>query len=435
MDGSWHRFARLGPTLCVGLAACGPRHSDEPCREGLVDSAVIIRDEADIAALPRVNAIVSLEIADTDLEDLSGLECVEFVESLTIRGNRRLRDLAGLDSLQAVRTRACFGEDPGDDCKENQFPPENHPPGVAELRIDDNDALESLQGLGSLMYVAGSMRVRRNPQLRSLEGLSSLFWIGVPRTIGSTDAQLEIADNPRLSTLRGIESLEGWALRLMNLTVRGNRLLTELETGGLDDGGFSVSVLGVLALDDLPSLSDLAPLSKWFVGGIDLRSLPSLTEIPENLFAAEISKMEDEPQAEAYLRKSQLVLLDNAALSSLVGFSTIGSIGGPLVVGRNASLASLTGLEAVREIDGPVHVRPPALGLATGQSIAIFSNPRLVEIDALERSRGGALEWVHGDRAMIRENLVLGECQAESVAAQFPELSWEIELNGSTPCE
>lgn len=88
---------------------------------------------------------------------------------------------------------------------------------TGDVRIENNEQLENLQGLRNLVGVNGDFRLKKNPSLSSLEGLESLTWVG---------GDFELVGNRSLQSLRGAEGLSKVG---RNLTLRANAALTSVE--------------------------------------------------------------------------------------------------------------------------------------------------------------------------------------------------------------
>ena len=130
-----------------------------------------------------------LRIVNTELQDLTGLSCLEEVQSIRIQGNTNLTSLHGLERLTNVEGFAS--------------------PYSPSISIQDNPALQSLDGLDSLRELE-SLHVWFNDSLTSV-GISSLerlglFWLGGCQESGGEPA-FGLGDNPSLVTLEGFDSL------------------------------------------------------------------------------------------------------------------------------------------------------------------------------------------------------------------------------------
>lgn len=219
----------------------------------------------------------SLEIQQTPLTDLRGLESVETVESsLWVEGNLALTSLAGLENLTRVGGLIISGNTALASLE-----------GLSSLETIDedayisaNDALESLTGLTALQS-AGSLEVRGNPKLVSLVGLEAL---------SSVAANLAILDNPELQSVDGLQSL---ATVGNNLGLYRNAALTSLA--GLKSitniGGGRPALGESIALAENGALTSLEPLHDWpgeaVKGEIQIYDNPNLPQCEVDNFDTE----------------------------------------------------------------------------------------------------------------------------------------------------
>jgi hypothetical protein len=117
----------------------------------------------------------------TDAIDLRGLEPLQFIHgTLSIEKNESLESLRGLDGLRIVR---------------------------GDLRVYDNPRLRSFAGLEHLTRTR-DVWMWGNPALESLHGLEALVRIGSRPGNFMAWGQLRIVDNDRLESLAGLDALE-----------------------------------------------------------------------------------------------------------------------------------------------------------------------------------------------------------------------------------
>jgi len=118
------------------------------------------------------NSSLSIE-RNADLESLQGLEGINSVNSLSIKGNNSLNSLSGLDSLSTI---------------------------ISSLAIAENNSLTSLQGLNNL-ELTGWLSIFGNPLLHDLSDLASLSYINGSLNITSN---LSLSDCSILSVCNGL---------------------------------------------------------------------------------------------------------------------------------------------------------------------------------------------------------------------------------------
>jgi hypothetical protein len=294
----------------------------------------------DLGALSGLTAVhETLDIRDTTLPSLEGLEQLALVGELRIDGATGLETLAPLGGVRRVRFLT-----------------------LQQLDLDD------LSDFSGLERIDRRLTINRVGGLGSLAGLDSLLVLG----------GLELVGNPDLAALHGLlPAVDGLA---GELTVRGNPQLIGLEgLEGLDWIGGSVVLGGAEAPTHLESLAGLARLR--IIGGSlaiahapalhSLSGLGALEEVGGDLWATTIYDPAPGPFAFSGLDALQTVhgtlgLVDHATASSLAGLETVGEVGG-LELEQNPALLSLDGLDSLRTVG----------------DLRIVDNANLADIDLL----------------------------------------------------
>lgn len=370
------------------------------------------------------------------LTDLAGLRHLRTVGgSVTVEHNARLTDLGAMVSLASIGDELRIKGDPlltriGLPALESAF----------TVWVERNDLLADLD-LPLLYSVSGVIYLLNDRALTSLSGAPLLSSVGqlilqendmlshiANTTLPLTHlSRLEIRDNPRFSSLRGLGSLV---------------------------------TAGVVILDDAPGLSSL--------DGLDLLQEATVLSI-ERCGIVSLNRLKS-----LYQVNGDLILRDNPALIHLSGPVPLAFIGGSLVIHRNPALIDLVGLPALRST-GALSIRENgALRSVAGMaklatvygSVEILGNPALKKATSLISLRsvsGGlslmmngaiaevsfpALEMVDGDIALsynpiladmtfpalamlggdlhIEENQSLPACQAEELRDRLTdEFGWE----------
>ncbi len=133
----------------------------------------------------------------TNVSDLNALRGVEIMMGILLIEESNLASLAGLERLTQVRT----------------------------LRIENNTALESLDGLEGFTTAEGVIIIENNDALLNLEGLGNL----------NSVFQLDIIDNDSLASIDGLENIT----TLVAANIVNNSALTNLNGfSGLEEIGF-----------------------------------------------------------------------------------------------------------------------------------------------------------------------------------------------------
>jgi hypothetical protein len=332
---------------------------------------VTVRSRADIDGLPKFDTIRELRILASDLEDLSGLECVTHVENLYVDENDSLRTLSGLDNL--VRVGPLDSDQPADE----------------EIAIRDNSALESLSGLDALEEVYASFYIVRNDALRNINDLDSLRIV---------DHTLEVSDNEALEEIYGLTAYEGMDYEGEpiggELVIERNPRLTTVDLGA------DVVVQGLRVSDNrwLSSV-DLHLSSVWRT--YEISNNPLLAELPGVRIGEELD---------------ELLIANNDSLVSLRGFESGPSRFGHVHIVDNEVLPSLRWLWGVRSVSW----------------LRIENNPTLLTLDDIGSL--DQLETLDGTLT-VRNNTSLPSCKPQRLEAQLRELGNEFvsEISNNGP--
>lgn len=360
------------------------------------------------------NAYLNIRGNDA-LTDLSGLDSLEKVNTLTIAENSKLESLAGLGSLAMVNGGwAC--EDEGGGCW-----PE------FGLTIRQNHKLQNLTGLENLRAVTGSFNINGNEQLSSLNGIDSL------RSLH--DGHLEIIGNPALLNIEALGNIASIGYFISNgdkygaeVIISGNKLLSSLN--GLHQiDSLQTLIIGdndsLTTLSTLKNLKSVAGLAVYGQSGLtslngleNLKSMPgnlsiyantaltslagldSLQDIGGNLFIESNGLLSLNGLNNLQSIGGDAVISDNKTLNSLNGLSSLQSVGNSLDIRNNTALTSLTGLHNLKSIGGNLSIESNGLhslnGLENLQSLSdqlsITGNDSLISLAGLNN-----LQSIAGD--------------------------------------
>lgn len=257
-------------------------------------------DPDDVAALSCVREVTGQVTLSRSaaLSDLRGLESLrEIGGALTIVDASALTSLAGLDGLRAAGSVTVSGAPllvdlSGLDALEQ----------TDALTLDHDDALQNLEGLRALSAGVGSAAVAVTIQLNA--ALVDLTGLGALEAV----SDLELSDNPSLTSARGLASLR---------TVKGGLTLS-----------------GNAALADLTALR-----------GVKAVGAPGL-EITANDSLGSVAGLEDLATVHG-----DLVIASNSALASLDGLSGLSLVEGAVWVDDNACLPQSEVSELVEQLD------------------------------------------------------------------------------------
>ncbi len=253
---------------------------------------------ATIRGFRNLTTLGTLEILNTDLMTLNGLEALERVEQdLRLMNNPRLVALSQLSSLLDVG---------------------------GNISLISNEVLGSLIGLHQLERIHGSLDIDRCTNLLSLRGLSALEHV---------EGDFELFASSTIRDLAGIENLKtvGGNLKIAaNTNLRSLNGLNNLESVG---GEFHLQgSTQVINLLDLESLKSVGGLSIYALGMKTLEGLESLDEI------------------------GNIILFSNQELESVDALRNCFSHVQQLKVRLNKNLTNLDGLDNIH-IDNHLTIR------------------------------------------------------------------------------
>ncbi len=214
-----------------------------------------------------------LTIVNTNIQDFTGLNNLTGLGiTFTIENNQNLINFVGLENLTEIpEPEDNFTFTGGIRIRNNEnlinFTGLNNLQEVSDLFIvQNNQSLIDLTGLESLTDV-GTLRIDSNENLESLSGLGSVLQI----TDGDLQRGLIIEDNSNLTSLDGLIGLTG----LVRVSITNIDLLTNL------DGLQNISMLRALTLSNNDMLTDISaiefvPFSEFAPDGFN----PIITDNP-----------------------------------------------------------------------------------------------------------------------------------------------------------
>lgn len=397
--------------------------------------------------LAGVRAIGYLEFEDDSrITDLTGLEQLEVIERLTLRGaaltdvsalerlvviGRLDLDGIGIEALTLPRCLTALDELRADSLpalRSIDMPPWS--PLAADLSLARLELMH-LPRLGSIEGLHGLRAVERG-YLWGCPGLSDLSPITLdtvgelairefatltrlPRITAERVGELRVWGNPALTDLSGLETIT----RAEDLSVTGSPALSDLTPlaavarvdGTLHIGGLgSTDLAGLDALRRVRRLTvEAMPALETFAGLDDLRL--SEIEVRGNPVLAEITGV----QARDWF--SQIFLIDNPALARVEGFDQAPRILDLVVTGvalpdmtafaavDTLDLLEIGAMPALRTLDGldrVVHTNTlriddnplleslgPLDGVNRVRNVRVAGNPRLTDLDGF-----GAMDWL-----------------------------------------
>lgn len=309
----------------------------------------------DLSGLSNVNSIGNrlMIFETTSLSSLNGLQNIDSIHwLLSIRENVALNNLTGLDGLETAQT----------------------------IRIEGNNDLQNLIGLGALNNLYNNLEFRDNSNLSSLQGLNSL-------TISPSFITIE--NNSALNNLSTLSSLNS---TVTNLIIHNNDAIVNLDwLNGTNIGG-SISIIGNDGLLDITGMSHL----NSHLGNLTISANSSLNSLQgiENLTSINQLIISDMFLPDlAHL--NHLTVQESLTLNSISGISDLsGPIDlnplGNIEIANNPDLLSLSGfLSEIEHITG---------------NLTIVGNNELIDISNL-----GGFQTISGT-FQLSDNTNLSSC-------------------------
>lgn len=220
---------------------------------------------------------------------------------------------------------------------------------VANLGINKNSALTSLNGLNNITTIGEDLHLEENNQLTNLEGLGNLNSIG----------SLDLSFNDALINLDGLSS---------NLSVREGILLQHNTAITNLDGLIGITSLDYISINGQSSLTNIEGLRNltsvrriWIEANTLLTNLDGLRNINsmidklkiwQNHALANVNGLSNIISIGEY----GMSFYYNSSLTNLDGLSNIISVGGELTINGNGALTNLEGLNSLESVSGTLFV-------------------------------------------------------------------------------
>jgi hypothetical protein len=300
----------------------------------------------DLSGFEGLTHIYSLEVNNTSLQSLTGLDSLQRVESyLTIEDNAALANLNGLGSLEFV----------------------------SYFEIEGNTVLANISSLQSLATIENGLSFTNNQQLSSLDGLEGVttpgqddgfqLWFSgshgnltdISALSGVTHlSELTLYSVTGLTDLNGLQNVE----TIGSVIINGQDAMTSLN--GLDALQTVETTMSIDGCDNLASIAALSNLTS--VGRISLWRLPVLASLDGLQGVQQLT-----PESCGFPPCYTLRIEDNDDLVDLTGLDNLVTSAATTRIANNQLLQSLDGLDQ----------------LTTAYTIEIVGNPSLIDVTAL----------------------------------------------------
>jgi uncharacterized repeat protein (TIGR01451 family) len=281
--------------------------------------------------LEKINVI--LEIIDTEITDLIGLETLRFISGdLNLSSNHSITSLSGIENLEKIS---------------------------GHFYIINNNLLQSLAGFDSLKFTH-EIQISQNPYLQEITGFGNLE---------SISSDLVIYQNPSLvsinafSKIRTVGSLKFWT---------NEKLVFINEFDSLEHVQYSILFIESPLLNYLPKFYNIV-----HVDHLSFNSLPLISDFSvfKNL------------ESIRYF----LTFREMESIVDISGLDKLKSVG-YINISNNPNLESVDGLSGLEKLNnGRIYVRDNEKlrnidgfsGLDSCSLIAIYGNPTLESIDGI----------------------------------------------------
>ncbi|MCP4677165.1 MAG: hypothetical protein GY854_16950 [Deltaproteobacteria bacterium] len=381
------------------------------CTKGIFQGHYTVNSAPDlwgIAGFTEIAGKLLIENSD-DIVDLSQLACLEKALSLKIVGNTGLETLHGLEELTTVEGQ-CPAEECNDVLDDCDYSYNCYSGGKChgKLEIARNPLLADLSGLDSLKNVS-SLKIIENNGLISLSGLKALTAIGPAIDICSDDDDvIKYYDNFIISRNNAIVDLSG----LENITfIDGNVKIVMNENLTSLDGVENLHGISHAAhLYRNEQLSDLSGLKKisWVGEEFQIIDSPLLT----SLSGLEMLKsIGGNCEGVGLLYACKGLTIQNSGLANLEGLDSLNILDGRLTLLDNNLLESLAGIEQLELIRGCFTCQRNSFlsdisateNLSSVMCLNIMGNPSLPTCDATDLVS-------HLDRSICPDSCLEPEC-------------------------
>ena len=297
-----------------------------------------------------------LEIRFMEIESLSGLESLNYVDGLDISSNPNLATLNGLENLSNS--------------------------GAEDFRIGFNEGLTSLSGLENLESIGGNFTLTENALLTQLSGLENL-------TTNSGDLRISVTNLTSINSLSNLNTIGGSLFIDYNDDLLS---LNGLENISVINGFVSIShnnaLTSLSGLDGLTSITDNLHIA-------DNESLLSLSGLNNLSLIGEFTTIRDNPLLTSLdglnslsQANNQILITENNALVSFDGLDNLHTTL-RISVNNNPNLTSLSGLSALTNISDLIINNNAQLA-----SLSDFTN--LTELDYLYFENNQSLTSLNG---------------------------------------
>jgi hypothetical protein len=322
----------------------------------------------------RIDGSLEIRGTVTDLSPLKNLGAINY--AFNIQNTNALTSLKGMDSLEAVNAAYFFHgvRIENNIALKSLEGLEKITTNNGFLYIINNDALTNLNGLNNLsLNHFGEVRIEGCDKIQSLHGLEKLAWldgdimikdnlvltdVSALNTLSFIRGRFRAINNPSLAEMNGLEKLHA----IEGVEIYDNNALTSL--GGLRNLD---TISDIILLRNNTKLKDLSPFHNVKTTQfLNLADLPSVTELTgfsqlnnvKGNINIDNTGLIDLHGLEGITKLQRLDILNNKKLQSLHGIDNLVSLENSysLTIVSNQELTSLAGLGKLKSAAGMIVV-------------------------------------------------------------------------------
>ena len=327
----------------------------------------------DISGITAIKRIEGSLIIDSKMTSISNFSNLEYVGGdFKIDQNDLLETIEGINKLHTVN---------GDFVITQNYNSLKHIKGFDALetiggnfQISENYVLETISPFDSLLHIGGAFMIRRANALEQIVGFNKLEKIGISFDVSSFDGNLSIEMNNVLVEINGFNALKEV---VRNIDIGGNSLL-ERTTGFINlEKVRNLSFSGSPLLIEIPIFDNL-----FEVEAIEFRSIGLVN----------IKGFNNVKSIDGFIN-----LIDNNELTVMDAFNNLNYIAGIEIITNN-SLESIKGFNQLTNVEGYFHIN---------------LNPSLISLEGLESLiKVSNLDFINDYSFIITDNISLSDCSA-----------------------
>lgn len=321
--------------------------------DGSLDIRGSVTDLSPLKNLAIINYAFNLRYT-SQLTTLQGMDSLEVVNAsylyhgMRIENNRALKSLEGLEKLVGNNGYLyIIDNDELTDLKGLDNLSFNH---FGELRIEGCDKLRKLHGLEKLSWLDGDIMIRDNPELTDIDALANLKFVS---------GRIRIINNTSLRSLDGFKRLN----KIEGIELHDNEALENIKgLSNLDTITTTISLRNNSVLQDLSGLEKIKTTAYLTIqNSSSLTSLKGLENLKDVKYKIEISRtgLTNLNELGNLSESQRLELVGNARLENILGLRNLNKLAGnaySLTIRGNHQLKSLAGLDKVTKVDGQIDI-------------------------------------------------------------------------------